>query len=76
VTTPDTGGAKRPPVEIAALAEKLCVYVNGNPGLGIEAIGKALATPTSELTLPVRKLLATNRIRLEGERRGTKYFPM
>jgi hypothetical protein len=76
VTTPDADGAKRPLVEIAALTEKVYDYVKGNPGLGIEAIGKALATPTSELTLPIRKLLATNRIRLEGERRGTKYFPM
>jgi len=61
---------------IVALTEKLWDYIKANPGLGIEAIGKALATPTSELTLPVRKLLAANRIRFEGERRGTKYSPM
>ena len=76
MTTPDVGWAKRPPEEIAALTEKLWDYIKANPGLEIEAIGKALATPTSELTLPVRKLLASNRISCEGERRGTRYSPM
>jgi hypothetical protein len=68
-------GAKRPPAELAALVEKLGSYIKGNPGQGIEAIGKALSTATSELTLPIKKLLAAKRIRAEGHKRATRYFP-
>ena len=39
-----------------------------------EAIGKALATPTKDLTLPVKKLVAEKKIVAKGERRATKYF--
>jgi len=67
-------GAKRPPAELAKLVEKLGEYIRANPGLGMEAIGKALSTPTSDLTLPVKKLLAAKRIRFEGQKRATKYF--
>lgn len=66
-------GAKRPPAEISALTEKLFEYIKANPNQGIEVIGKALGTPTSELNLPVKKLLASKRINFTGERRATKY---
>jgi hypothetical protein len=68
-------GAKRPPAELAALVDKLGAYIKGNPGQGAEAIGKALSLPTSEMTLPIKKLLAAGRIRSEGQKRATKYFP-
>ena len=41
----------------------------------MEAIGKALGTPTKELNLPVKKLLSAKRIRTKGEKRATEYFP-
>lgn len=68
-------GAKRPPAELARLVERLGEYIKANPGLGMEAIGKSMGTPTSELTLPIKKLLAAKSIRFEGWKRGTKYFP-
>ena len=68
-------GAKRPPAELAALVEKLAAYIGSNPGQGVEMIGKALQTPTSDLTLPIKKLLSSKRIRFEGVKRATKYFP-
>jgi hypothetical protein len=68
-------GAKRPPAELAALVEKLASYIKSNPGQGVEAIGKALNTATSELTLPIKKLLAAKRIRSEGQKRATRYSP-
>jgi hypothetical protein len=68
-------GAKRPPAEIAATTARLGEYIAKNPGLGIEAIGKALAIPTSDLTLPIKKLLSDKKIIFKGERRATKYFP-
>jgi hypothetical protein len=68
-------GAKRPPAELAALVEKLAGYIKSNPGHGMEAISKALGASTSDLTLPVKKLLAAKRVRFEGVKRATKYFP-
>jgi len=68
-------GAKRPPAEIAKLTERLGEYISSNPGLGVEVIGKALSTPTSELTLPIKKLLAAKKVRFEGHKRATRYFP-
>jgi len=42
----------------------------------MEAISKALGTTTSDLTLPVKKLLAAKRVRFEGVKRATRYFPI
>jgi hypothetical protein len=41
----------------------------------MEAIAKALATPTRDLNLPVKKLLAGKKIRVQGHKRATEYFP-
>src|SRR5262249_20986768 len=68
-------GEKRPPGELAALVEKLAGYIRGNPGQGAEAIGRALGVPTREMNLPIKKLLGARRIRSEGRKRATKYFP-
>jgi hypothetical protein len=68
-------GAKRPPGELVKLTERLGGYIKENPGRGIEAIGSALVMPTSELSLPIKKLLAAQKIRCVGAKRATKYFP-
>ena len=68
-------GAKRPPAELAKLTEKLGEYIKAHPGQRVEAIGKALGAPTKELTLPIKKLLAAKKIRSEGLKRATEYFP-
>ncbi len=67
-------GEKRPPAELVKLTEKLGEYIKAHPGLRIEFIGKALATPTKDLTLPIKKLLAGKKIRSEGQKRATEYF--
>jgi hypothetical protein len=67
-------GEKRPPGELAKLIEKLAAYVKAHPGQRMEAISRALGTPTRDLNLPVRKLLAAKRIRVEGQKRATEYF--
>ena len=67
-------GEKRPPAELAKLTEKLGEYIKAHPGLRIEPIGKALGTPTKELSLPIKKLLAAKKIRSEGQKRATEYF--
>jgi hypothetical protein len=68
-------GEKRPPAELAKLTEKLGDYIKAHPGLRMEAIGKALGTPTRDLNLPVKKLLSSKKIRVQGHKRATEYFP-
>ena len=46
-----------------------------SPGLRIEQINKAMGTNTTELALPLRKLVADGALKTEGQRRATKYFP-
>lgn len=67
-------GAKRDPEDIAALTESLAAFVKKTPGQRIEQIGKALGTPTKELTLPMKKLIAAKRISTKGQKRATTYF--
>ena len=68
-------GAKRPPGELVKLTERLGEYIKSHPGLRIEPIGVALAAPTKELSLPITKLLAAKKIRAEGQKRATEYYP-
>jgi hypothetical protein len=78
---PGRGGTKRKPgekrtkKELARLTERLSSYVQANKGQGIEAIARGLGVETRELTLPVKKLLASNRIKSQGHKRATRYFP-
>ncbi len=66
---------KRDPQELATLIERLAGYIKANPGQRIEQINRALGVPTKELTLPVRKLLRTKRIKAQGQKRATSYVP-
>lgn len=66
-------GQKRSPEELEKLESSLLQFVIDNPGHGIEAIGRALGYPTSELTRPMKKLVMRNSIRAIGEKRATKY---
>jgi len=69
-----TKGAKRDPRMLQALTDKLGDYIKKNPGLRIEQIGKALGTPTKDLALPVKKLIAGKKIATKGQKRATTYF--
>ena len=68
-------GEKRPPAELAKLVDKLHDFIKAHPGQRMEAIGKALGTPTKDLNLPVKKLIAAKRLRVKGQKRATEYFP-
>jgi hypothetical protein len=68
-------GEKRPQAELARLTDRLGDYIEHNPGQRMEIIGKALGMPTRELNLPMKKLLAARKIRTEGHKRATEYFP-
>jgi len=68
-------GEKRTPQELSALVERLFDYIQSNPGQGVEQIGRGLATPTKDLTLPLRKLMNGKRVTTKGHKRATHYFP-
>jgi hypothetical protein len=70
-----TKGKKRPPGELKALVEKVASYIGAYPGATMEAIRDALSTPSAELAVPARKLIAAGRIRAEGKKQLTRYFP-
>jgi len=67
-------GAKRNPKDLAALTEKLAAFIKKTPGRRIEQIGKDLGMPTKELSLPIRKLIASKRVSTKGQKRATTYF--
>jgi hypothetical protein len=68
-------GEKRSRVELNAVTDGLAAKVTSKPGLRIEQLARELGTPTKELSLPMRKLVAEGRVRSEGQRRATRYFP-
>ena len=72
---PRRKSGKRTPEEIQETANELLEHIKNNPGQRMEAIAKALGTTTKELTLPTKKLLQGNHIRVEGQKRATSYFP-
>jgi len=67
-------GAKRPPQELEALADKFVSFVKSHEGLRIEQIHKELGTTTKDLALPIRKLIAEKRVKTKGQKRSTTYY--
>ena len=70
-----SAGGKRAPHEIQRTAEALHAHVTANPGERMEDIARALGSTTRDLALPVKKLLSDKRIRTEGQKRATRYYP-
>lgn len=68
-------GGKRSPDEIAETADALLDYIRQNPGQRMEAIAKAMGSSTKDLTLPIKKLLSANKVKVEGQKRATSYYP-
>jgi len=68
-------GAKRPPGEITRLRDRVYEHITASPGQRIEQINRELGTSTRELSLPLKKLIAEGRVRTEGEKRATTYYP-
>ena len=68
-------GGKRTAVEIAQMADAFLAHVAANPGQRMEHIAKELGLATPELTLPVKKLLADGKLRVDGQKRATQYYP-
>jgi hypothetical protein len=68
-------GGKRTAEEFAQMADAFLAHVTANPGQRMEHIAKELGLATPELTLPVKKLLTDGKLRVEGQKRATQYYP-
>jgi hypothetical protein len=68
-------GAKRAQGEIEKLKDAVLSHIKEHPGERIEQINGHMGTRTSDLSLPLKKLIADGAVRTEGDRRATKYFP-
>jgi len=68
------GGGKRSAAQLDKLADTFRSYVAKHPGLRIEQINKELGTTTTDLALPIRKLIADGEIKTKGQKRSTMYF--
>lgn len=71
---PRPRGAKRGSDELEQLSSRFVQFVHDNPGLRIEQINKQLGTTTTELALPIRKLITEKKITTKGQKRSTTYF--
>lgn len=60
--------------EIEALRNKLLAVIAEQPGRRAEDINTALGTKTAQIAQPLRRLVAEQRVRTEGTRRGTRYY--
>lgn len=75
-TTPRTQGRRRPPVEVAGLAEELYAAVRANPGEPMVVIAAHVGQTARALNRPMQLLKRAGRVRSAGERGLTRYFPM
>lgn len=72
---PRPKGEKRSPALIEKTQSRLHAVIVQRPGRGIEGLARQLDCTTRELSLPMKKLLASELVRTEGEKRATKYYP-
>jgi hypothetical protein len=65
---------RRSPEDLAKIQASVLAQVKAKAGQRLEEIGRALKTDTSALKRPVAMLLAANKLKITGAKRGTKYF--
>ncbi len=66
-------GAKRTPEQIAKTSAKLLSFIAANPGQRAEQIADGTNISTSEMALPIKRLLSEKKIKASGVARGTTY---
>ncbi len=69
----ERSGGKRSPDELQRLQDSLLEVIELNPGQRMEALGSLLRLPTRTLTLPMKRLIASRRVRASGQKRATTY---
>lgn len=68
-------GEKRSAAQLASLETELLANIQNSPGQRMEQIGLALREATKDLARPAKKLIDAGKVRTEGEKRATRYFP-
>ena len=69
------GGRRRPPAEIATVAERLYEVVRAQPGESMSRFAEQLGIQARDLHRPMLKLKSEGRVRSVGQRHLTRYFP-
>ena len=69
-------GRRRPPAEVAGLAEQLYAAVRANPGELITVIATQVGQTPRALNRPMLLLKRGGRVRSVGQRHHTRHFPM
>jgi hypothetical protein len=67
---------RRPPQEMAALAERLYAVICAHPGAAMKTLAADLGASPRDLNRPALQLKRAGRVRTIGQRHGTRYFPM
>ena len=67
---------RRPPTEVAGLAEQLYAAVRANPGELMSVIAGQIGQTPRALNRPMLHLKRAGRVRSAGQRSLTRYFPM
>lgn len=71
---PRRARSRRAQGELEALRDQLLAAVAEKPGRRTEELNAALGTRTPQIAQLLRNLVAEQRVRTEGARRGTRYF--
>ena len=66
-------GGKRTARELEQVTDQLLRYIEANPGERMEQIAEGMNLPSKELTLPMKRLLRSNKLRTKGQKRATTY---
>lgn len=74
VIKPVRKGRRRTAEDVAAMGAALIHHVKSNPGQRAEQIAAALRTDPDTIRLPMQALLASRKVKTQGQRRGTMYF--
>jgi hypothetical protein len=71
-----TWGRRRPPTEVAGLAEKVFDAVRAHPGETMTVIAPHVGESARALIRPMHHLKQAGRVKSVGQRHLTRYFPM
>jgi len=66
--------ARRSTEDVGKVADQVLAYVRAHQGQRPEEIGRGLKADTAGLKRPIQTLLGDNKLRTEGQKRGTRYF--
>jgi hypothetical protein len=69
-------GRRRPPTEVAGLAERLYEAVRAHPGETMAVIAPHVGETPRALSRPMFQLKRAGRVRSAGQRHLARYFPM